>query len=162
MKTVVPNTALRVYSLAQLWRNCSNSHHRSPRQVIRPEELAHSRPRWESWLVAEAKRRTSYSVSLLENVFNFANGDVSHLAEELAMLPAPYEKRLWEARNREAWIIEYDVNLQRWKGRGLQMHEFWPKVEGEEERKQRVHEWAEEVDEFEMMMLAVCTITHGS
>ena len=38
----------------------------------------------------------------LENVFNFANGDVSYLAEELAMLLAPCGKRLWEARNREA------------------------------------------------------------
>jgi hypothetical protein len=76
----------------------------------------------------------------LENVFNFANGDVSYLAEELAMLLAPCGKRLWEARNREAWMKEYDVYLQRWKGRGLRMHEFWLKVEGEEERKQRVHE----------------------
>ena len=55
---------------------------------------------------------------------------------------------------------EYDIYLQRWKDRGLQMHEFWPKVEGEEERKQRVHELTE-VDEFRMIMLAVCTITHG-
>lgn len=38
----------------------------------------------------------------LENVFNFANGDVSYLAKELAMLLAPCGKRLWEARNREA------------------------------------------------------------
>lgn len=110
--------------------------------------------------MTEAKRRTPYSIYLLENVFNFVNGDVSYLVEELAMLPAPCGKRLWEARYREAWMKEYDVYLQRWNGRGPQMHEFWPEVEGEE-RKQRVHEWAEEVDEFGMM-LAVCTITHGS
>ena len=35
---------------------------------------------------------------------------------------------------------EYDVYLQRWEGWGLRMYEFWSKVEGEEERKQRVHE----------------------
>ncbi|XTI83970.1 hypothetical protein V2W45_145516 [Cenococcum geophilum] len=164
-------TAKARYDLCQ--SSCTRCTTRSLRYFVTlmsplQDAMSDSSPQESDLNFGQAQRLDFSGISLvpfvspigLENVFNFANGDVSYLAEELAMLLAPCGKRLWEARNREAWMKEYDVYLQ------LQMHEFWPKVEGEEERKQRVHEWAEEVDEFGMMMLAACTIlawiTHGS
>jgi len=126
-------------------------------------EISYARPRWESWIVAEAKRRTLYTMYMFDNLFNHTNNSPSYRGAELAHLPAPCGKGLWEEQAREAWERKYDLYLANWGRGGLGLGELWPQMGGaESERVERVDRWVEEVDEFGMMMLAVCVFTHGS
>ena len=118
--------------------------------------------------MAEAKRRTIFTVYYLENIYNFQNGSPSYLGEELALLPAPHDKWLWNALDRGAWEMEYDAFLRSWEGKpSLKLAEFWPqhtsKEPGAAERRvTRVDRWAETMDEFGMLLLAVCTASYDS
>jgi hypothetical protein len=126
-------------------------------------ELAHTRPHWKSWIVASAKRRTLFAMYMFDNAVNTFNNNPVYIAVELETLPAPASKALWEARKREAWEREYDLYLGNWEGGGLRLGELWllETETGARERRERVDKWVESVDEFGMMLLAVCMHTHG-
>ncbi|TFK54876.1 hypothetical protein OE88DRAFT_1653418 [Heliocybe sulcata] len=136
--------------------------HISQTGLVCSAELSHTRPRWESWIIASAKRRTLYTMYILDNVFCTLNQIPCHLAQELAMLSAPESKALWEARDRELWEREYDVLLAAWKGGSLRIGELWASEErstpGQQERIQR---WLEGVDEYGMMYFSFSVMIHG-
>jgi hypothetical protein len=92
--------------------------------LICPSELIHSRPGWESWIIAEANRRTVYAMYMFDNVFNAMNGMPSFVGEELMDLPAPGAKALWEASDRGSWERGYNGYLARWEGSGLRLGEL--------------------------------------
>ncbi|KAF2192672.1 hypothetical protein K469DRAFT_654446 [Zopfia rhizophila CBS 207.26] len=133
--------------------------------VICRDELQHMRPKWESWIVAAAKRRTIYATYLFNNIFNAHHSSSIYLAEELAGLPVPTSKRLWEVKTRDEWEKEYDRHLKGWPDGELQIQELWAQedlqVDVKEERKRRVERWVGEVDEFGMMVFATCAHIHG-
>jgi hypothetical protein len=125
-------------------------------------EATHSRPSWESWIVASAKRRSLYAMYLFDNVFNALANVPTYIAEELANLPVPASKALWEATERENWEREYDRHLAAWEGGELRISELWFAPEKDSpERRDRVDRWVESVDEFGMMLFAVCAHIHG-
>jgi Fungal specific transcription factor domain len=125
-------------------------------------ETTHSRPSWESWIIASTKRRALYAMYLFDNVFNALARVPTYIAEELANLPVPASKSLWEATEREAWEREYDQHLAAWEGGELRISELWfaPEKDSPEHR-DRVDRWVESVDEFGMMLFAVCAHIHG-
>ncbi len=129
--------------------------------LVCPEELANTRPKWEDWIVASAKRRTLYAMYMFDNVFNFFHGIPCFIADELASLPAPASKTLWSAMSREVWEQEYNFQLARW-GRGvLRLGELWPQIDAvESERQERIDRWLESVDEFGMMLFALIVHTY--
>lgn len=134
--------------------------------LICTAEQQHIRPKWESWIVAEAKRRTLYVMYLLDSLLSAQDGLPTFLGTELYGLPAPCAGVLWKAGTRQEWEREYNVHLAEWVEAGLYIHELWPipadmDQPGVVERRARVDRWLEGVDEFGTMMYAVTSCTHG-
>jgi hypothetical protein len=134
----------------------------SSRGLVCPAEVSHSRPDWESWIVASTKRRCLYTMYLFDNLFCTLHDLPTFLGEELESLPVPASKTLWESSTRESWEKEYNSFLNTWDGGGLRIDELWPAPElVAEARRKRVDKWVESVDEFGMMLFAVTSVTHG-
>lgn len=131
-------------------------------------------PRWESWIIAEAKRRTIFCVYMFEDVYNYENHATTYLAEELAPLPAPASKWIWQATDRKSFKSEYSEWSKARNGeRGLAISDMWPselresgddaaEARRRKEKTERISRWSESVDEFGMFILAVCTATHNA
>ncbi|KAF2815167.1 uncharacterized protein BDZ99DRAFT_408916 [Mytilinidion resinicola] len=125
-------------------------------------ELSQTRPTWETWIVASAKRRTMYASYLFNNLFNVINGVKTYLAEELTGLPLPATKALWDCQERVHWEREYDTYLESWKEGEIQIAELWrSEATGSPERRERVERWVQAADEFGMTIFAVCCHIHG-
>ncbi|EFQ35499.1 hypothetical protein CGRA01v4_00036 [Colletotrichum graminicola] len=126
-----------------------------------------TRPTWESWVVAEAKRRTLFTMCLFDSALLSHDGLPTHLATELRGLLAPASKSLWESRNRHDWQNKYDLHLAEWPDGGLRIDELWPmpedlNKEGISKRRGRVDAWLEDLDEFGTAIYAVTSGTHGT
>jgi hypothetical protein len=134
--------------------------------IMCTEEQQRQRPRWESWIVAEAKRRTLYTMYLFDNVLSQHEGDPIFLGTELKGLPAPASKTLWEAKGRRDWDLKYNLHLLQWPDRDFAINELWempPKAPTATlvDRAQRVDRWLEDLDEYGVMMYAVTSSIHG-
>lgn len=135
------------------------------------------RPRWPAWVVAEAKRRTLYTMYLFDSVLSAHDGQPSYLGVELRGLPAPGSKALWQASSLAGWSRAYGVHVDDWAeaepvaglppvGSGLCIDELWTfpvmtDVVGLARRRRRVDQWLESVDEYGTMLYAVTSSTHG-
>ncbi|KAI1453212.1 hypothetical protein F4805DRAFT_382439 [Annulohypoxylon moriforme] len=129
-------------------------------------EQQHARPKWEAWIVAEAKRRTLFAMYLFDSVLSAQDGLQTFLGTELEGLPAPTSKFLWRAQTRQEWETAYNIYLADWLEEGLRIDELWPMPadldeSGRLERRNRVDIWLENVDEFGTMIYAVTSCTHG-
>jgi hypothetical protein len=125
-----------------------------------------TRPRWEAWITAEAKRRTLYVMYFLDSVLSSQDGMPTFVGTELQGLPAPANKFLWRAQTRREWETAYNIHVADWTNGGLRIDELWPIPEdlGDNdllERRSRVNLWLESVDEFGTMLYAVTSCTHG-
>ena len=124
-------------------------------------------PDWELWAHAEAKRRTTYTMYLFDNLLCATDGLPMFVATELAGLPAPAPKTLWEASSYDSWQRAYAFQLTTCRTWLLQIEELWSPpphftAEGTSERSRRVDEWLSGLDEFGTMLFAVTASTHGS
>ena len=125
------------------------------------------RPKWEEWMVAEAKRRTLFTMYLFDSVLLAEEGLPTFLGSELRGLPAPGGMSTWKANTRREWEAAYNIYLAEWGGGGLTIDELWPIDEGLDEhlvseRRNRVDRWLGSVDEYGTMMYAVTSCTHGA
>ncbi|KAI0404166.1 hypothetical protein F4802DRAFT_255909 [Xylaria palmicola] len=124
------------------------------------------RPRWESWIVAEANRRTLYTMYLFDGVLSDHDGLPTFVGTELRGLPAPAGRSLWRAQMRLDWEAAYNAHLADWSEGGFRIDELWRTPEDLDEtdvirRRNRVDHWLEGVDEFGTMLYAVTSSTHG-
>ncbi|KAI1426916.1 hypothetical protein F5Y12DRAFT_242491 [Xylaria sp. FL1777] len=124
------------------------------------------RPKWESWIVAEASRRTLYTMYLFDGVLSAHDGLPTFIGTELTGLPAPASQALWRAQTRLDWEASYNSFLADWSEGGLRLDELWPAPEHFNEndvvrRRNRVDHWLEGVDEFGTMLYAVTSCTYG-
>jgi hypothetical protein len=120
-------------------------------------EESHTRPTWESWIVASAKRRTLFTMYLLTNVYNTQVALPNFVAEELRGTLAPESKMLWEASDRAVWEREYDRHLSRWEDGMLEISELWRSAEtGTEARREKIGRWLQSAVEFGMMLFFFC------
>ncbi|KAL1970400.1 hypothetical protein VTN77DRAFT_5561 [Rasamsonia byssochlamydoides] len=125
-------------------------------------ELSHTRPRWESWLVATAKRRTLHTMYLFSNVFNATHHMPVYLAYELKAVPVSSNRLLWEARDRAGWEREYDCHLSVWADGEFLISELWRSPEtGTPARRERIDRWLRTADDFGMMLFATAAHLHG-
>ncbi|KAI7770549.1 hypothetical protein LZL87_002920 [Fusarium oxysporum] len=76
-------------------------------------------PKWESWIMAEAKRRSLYTMYFLDNVLSAHDGLTTYLGTELRGLYSPSSKYLWQA-GRNGWEQSYNSHLAEWGSE-------WPK-----------------------------------
>jgi hypothetical protein len=129
--------------------------------TICPAEAQGTRPDWESWIIAAAKRRTLFTTSIFDNLVNFTTGSPSFVAVELASLPAPASKQLWESATRWEWQQCYNEELGHWKDGQLLISDLWPFSKPlTEEQNRRIDQWLLGVDEFGMMIYAVTSHTY--
>lgn len=130
--------------------------------LVSRAELARSRPTWESWIVASAKRRAIFAFYLLSSVYNADNHVPNFLAEEMREVYVPDAKRLWEARGRDEWEREYSQYLSEWQDGLMVISELWHSPDnGSARRRERIDRWVQSADEFGMMLFAVCVHLHG-
>jgi hypothetical protein len=135
--------------------------------IVCVAEQQHVRPKWEEWIVTEAKRRTLYVMYMFDEVISKQEGIPTFLGVELVGLPASGSKSLWTADARQEWQKRYNLHLADWPDGGLCIDELWaiPSELGEDDvakRRSRVEQWLEDLDEFGMMIYAVTSCTHGS
>ncbi|EXJ59504.1 uncharacterized protein A1O5_12129 [Cladophialophora psammophila CBS 110553] len=133
------------------------------RGTLCPAETNGSRPDWESWIVASAKRRTLFATVLLDNLVNFTLGSPSFIAVELADLPAPASKTLWHAQDRRSWNAAYNQQLSLWSDGELLISDLWPQPGPipAPVRQKKIDNWLSSVDEFGMMIYAVTSHTYN-
>lgn len=125
-----------------------------------------ARPRWEEWIVAEAKRRTLYVMYLFDSILASRDNLPIFLGTELHGLPAAASKDLWEATDRGDWERKYNMFLAEWSELGPTIDEMWPIPDDMDDlsiakRRSRVDRWLEDVDEFGTMLYAVTVCTHA-
>ncbi|KAL1854496.1 hypothetical protein Daus18300_011417 [Diaporthe australafricana] len=137
------------------------------RGLVCVAEQEGARPRWEAWIVAEAKRRTLYVMYLFDSVLSTHEGMPTFFGTELRGLPAPAAKHLWEAQTRRDWETAYNNHLADWAEGGLRIDELWPAPPwldgpGVVERRDRVDRWLDEIDGFGTMLYAVSSSSHNS
>lgn len=125
-----------------------------------------ARPRWEEWIISEAKRRTLYMMYLFDGVVSTRENIPTYLGTELQGLPAPAAKQIWEANTRVEWEQAYNVFLAEWMEPGLVIDELWPipsdmNESDIERRRNRVDHWLEDIDSYGTMLYAVTSCTHG-
>lgn len=138
----------------------------SRRGLVCAADQRHTRPRWEEWIVAEAKRRTLFVMYLLDSVLSAQESLPTFLGTELRGLPAPSNKPIWQAQSRADWEKEYNIFLAEWTEESLSIDELWPMPARFDEesiarRRDRVDRWLENLDEFGTMLFAVTGCTHG-
>jgi hypothetical protein len=129
-------------------------------------EQQRTRPRWEEWIISEAKRRTLYVMYLFDSTLCIQEGLPTFLGSELSGLPAPSNKLLWQAKTRYEWEKEYNIYMTEWMGESLTIDELWPPPADLDEktvarRRMRVDHWLENLDEYGTMLYAIMRCTHG-
>ncbi|KAJ5085514.1 hypothetical protein N7532_010285 [Penicillium argentinense] len=173
--------AYLIYAMVLFFRLGITRHHSLRQTMMTLQELAHAssrgglvcvadqtrtRPRWEEWIVAEAKRRTIYTMYLFDSVVSTQENLPTYLGTELQGLPAPAAGSIWEASSRPEWEQAYNLFLAEWMGPGLAIDELWPippdlDGAGVARRRGRVDHWLEDVDSYGTMLYAVVSCTHG-
>lgn len=158
---VGPSLRRAMMDLQELASLCSR------RGLVCVAEQKRARPRWESWVVAEAKRRTLYTMYLFDSVLATQEGLPTFFGTELQGLPAPAGKGLWEAKAQRDWETAYNTHLVDWTEGGLRIDELWPAPawldeSGLVERRKRTGQWVDEVDGFGTMLFAVSSSSHSS
>lgn len=173
--------AYLIYAMVLVFRLSQARNNHLRQAMINLQELAHAssrrglvcaadqsrvRPRWEEWIVTEAKRRTLYVMYLFDSILSAQEGLPTYLGTELQGLPAPATKSLWQAQARSGWEREYNIYLAEWMEHGLTIDELWPiptdlDESGIVKRRSRVDHWLEDIDDFGTMLYAVMSCTHG-
>ncbi|RAK90765.1 hypothetical protein BO79DRAFT_280869 [Aspergillus costaricaensis CBS 115574] len=125
-----------------------------------------ARPKWEEWIITEAKRRTLYVMYLFDSILSSQEGLPTFLGTELRGLPAPANKLLWQAGTRYEWEREYNVHMADWMEGCLTIDELWPTPDdlgevGVARRRARVDQWLQNLDEYGTMLFAIMRCTHG-
>ncbi|PHH89130.1 hypothetical protein CDD83_6601 [Cordyceps sp. RAO-2017] len=125
-------------------------------------ETTGSRPRWETWIVAAAKRRSLLAFYLFSNVYNAERQLPNYVASELRDLLAPEPKRLWAAASRAEFELEYARHVARWHDGPFLLSELWRSPEsGSAARRERLDRWVETIDTFGMFVFTICAHIHG-
>ncbi|KAL2787247.1 hypothetical protein BJX66DRAFT_311526 [Aspergillus keveii] len=141
---------------------CASARH----GLICTADQQRARPRWEEWIVTEAKRRTLYVMYLFDSILSTQEGLPTFLGVELHGLPAPANKLLWQAGSRYEWEREYNIHLADWMEGSLTIDELWPTpaeldTSGVVRRGARVDRWLENLDEYGTMLYAIMQCTHA-
>lgn len=136
------------------------------RGLVCAADQRRNRPRWEEWIIAEAKRRTLFVMYLFDSMLSTHEGLPTFLGTELEGLPAPANKLLWEAGTRYEWEREYNIHMAEWMEGSLTIDELWPTPPnlgeiGIARRRARVDRWLENLDEYGTMLYAIMRCTHG-
>ncbi|KAI9154833.1 Ketoreductase CTB6 [Paramyrothecium foliicola] len=118
------------------------------------EERDCSRPTWEAWIAVTSKRRAILSLYLLHWAYSIFHCINSYDCQELAFMPAPAAKVLWQAATEHEWDLRYKKWLARWDGQPYLQGEFFSIVPGVL-LNARADRWLAETDEFGLIMMGI-------
>jgi hypothetical protein len=129
-------------------------------------EIDKNRPEWNSWILAESKRRTLYAMYLFDNLLCATDNLPMFVAVELIGLLAPAGRSLWEAESVDSWTMAYNQHMSIFNGGGLKIDELWSLPPGWtqdqiSDRRDRVDKWVQDTDIFGTALFAITTATHG-
>ncbi|KAH6844735.1 hypothetical protein B0I37DRAFT_398312 [Chaetomium sp. MPI-CAGE-AT-0009] len=129
--------------------------HLSRTGLLLDQEAAHTvPPSWRQWAMVAAKRKTIHSFHHVEWAWSLLHGYPVLTCFELAPLPAPPARYLWqEADDESRWRSLYVDWLAQWKGGFYRMMEFFHINPGGA-LDSRSELWLAEADEFGMMVMA--------
>jgi hypothetical protein len=122
--------------------------------LLLDQEVAHTvPPSWKQWALVAAKRKTIHSFHHVEWAWSLLHGYPVLTCFELAPLPAPPPRYLWQADDESQWRSLYVDWLAQWKGGFYRMMEFFHINPGGE-LDARSELWLAEADEYGMMIMA--------
>ncbi|KAI1827027.1 hypothetical protein F4861DRAFT_536502 [Xylaria intraflava] len=122
------------------------------------EEAASIRPTWRLWAHMEAKRRTLVLIYFLHWAYSVHHGTRHLNCLQLARVPAPAPKWLWQATDEKTWMGLYTRWLVMWDGSGLKYYELFL-VEDGPVMDSRAEMWFEDADELGLLMMAMLNTT---
>lgn len=123
--------------------------------LLLDEEVAHTRPDWRLWAITSAKRRTILAIHHVEWLWSVSRGYPILTCFELAPLPAPESKFLWNERDKCRWELNYDAWLRVWSkwGGGCTFGALFNIAPGKP-LDEKTEMWLAETDEYGMMLMA--------
>ncbi|KAH6722103.1 C6 finger domain-containing protein [Leptodontidium sp. MPI-SDFR-AT-0119] len=126
--------------------------------MVLQEENENIMPSWEAWVHVTSKRRAVLTLYLLHWAYSVYHHVPSFNCDELAYIPAPAPKYLWQATSEGQWEELYVRWLAQWQGRQYLQHEFISVAPGPflDERTQM---WLEDTDEFGILFLSIINAT---
>ncbi|KAK2760402.1 hypothetical protein FQN54_002472 [Arachnomyces sp. PD_36] len=122
------------------------------------EEKEHIRPSWTAWVHVTSKRRAILSLFIIHWAYSVFHDSQGFDCRDLAFMPAPAAKVLWQAGTEEEWNTLYIRWLARWDGRGFLQGEF-DKIQPGIVMQPRAEKWLEETDEFGYIMISITNAT---
>ncbi|KAL4908354.1 hypothetical protein BDW74DRAFT_175043 [Aspergillus multicolor] len=122
------------------------------------EEREQMRPDWSAWVHVTSKRRAVLSLYLIHWAYAVFHGIPSFNCRELAFMPAPAAKILWQAQSEQEWNSLYIKWLARWDGHGYIQGEY-DQIRPGIKMQPRAEKWLEEADEFGMIMISIVNAT---
>ncbi|KAH6635763.1 hypothetical protein F5144DRAFT_155445 [Chaetomium tenue] len=130
--------------------------------LLLDQEAAHTvPPSWRQWAMVAAKRKTIHSFHHVEWAWSLLHGYPVLTCFELAPLPAPPPRYLWQEADDEArWRRLYVDWLAQWKGGFYRMMEFFHINPGGA-LDSRSELWLADADEFGMMIMAEVNAVGG-
>ncbi|KAH7356917.1 hypothetical protein BKA65DRAFT_534684 [Rhexocercosporidium sp. MPI-PUGE-AT-0058] len=132
--------------------------HTAPSGIVLQEENGNIMPSWDIWVHVTSKRRAVFTLYLLHWAYSVYHHVPSFNCDELAYIPAPAPKYLWQAASEVQWKDLYERWLAQWQGRPYLQHEFIIVSPGPflDERTQM---WLEDTDEFGMLFMSIFNAT---
>jgi hypothetical protein len=118
------------------------------------EEKEQARPSWDAWVHVTSKRRAVTSLYTLHWAYSVFHDTQGFDCNDIAFMPAPAAKVLWQASTEEEWNSLYIRWLARWGGRGFLQGEF-NNIRPGIVMPQRAEKWLEETDEFGVLVIAI-------
>ncbi|ETS78237.1 hypothetical protein PFICI_10299 [Pestalotiopsis fici W106-1] len=137
-------------------------HHVAATGLILHEETARAVPVWTVWAHVEAKRRSMCALHLAHwaySVYHGPRGARYDGGRELARMPGPGAKFLWNAADERAWATLYGRWLAQWdEGRDFMFADFVG-IDPEVVMNRRAEIWLEDADELGFLMLSLVNAT---
>ncbi|KAK6082880.1 C6 finger domain containing protein [Seiridium cupressi] len=129
--------------------------------LILHEESTRAQPVWAIWSHVEAKRRSMCSLYLVHWAYSVYHSQVRFdCGRELARMPGPGAKFLWNATDEQSWNTLYTRWLAQWdEGRDFMFAEFVG-IDPEVVMNRRAEIWLEDADELGFLMLSLATPYH--
>lgn len=111
-------------------------------------------PSWEAWIAVAAKRRAIQASHTLMWAWSLQHKYPPFGCREVAFMPTPSPKVLWQARDDEEWKGHYNKWLEYWRNGGPHRLDELMTIKPSIEIDERTQKWLEEADEFGLLLMS--------
>lgn len=111
-------------------------------------------PSWEAWIAVASKRRAIQASHTLMWAWSLHHKYPPFGCREVAFMPTPSPKSLWQARDDEEWKGHYSRWLEYWRNGGPHRLEELMLIKPGIEIDERTQRWLGEADEFGLLLMS--------